>query len=375
MTGTRLPAHDGRDHATAPRHRVRRALVVTAVVLAVAAAVASFVTVPYEAIVPGATVNVAHLIRVPTSARHEGKGSVSLVDVDLVPLRAITYLFYKLNPDDHVVPTQQLIGAGSQATFNEQGVLDMATARTAATFVALHELGAAVHHADAGVAVYDILPGSPAAQSTVVVGDVITALSGSPAASYSALRTALSAKRPGQRVTLAVHHFGSKRTRTVTVPLGRLTGTGAAERCVPAHGVATGTACLGVVLDQLVRVEGAPYPVKLSSEGIIGPSAGLAFTLGLIEVLDTGDLTAGHRIAATGEIALDGAVGDVGGVAQKTIAVRRSGASIFFVPTQAYKIAKSHAGPEMRVFGVATIGQALRDLKSLGGQIVKDLSR
>ena len=51
-----------------------------------------------------------------------------------------------------------------------------------------------------------------------------------------------------------------------------------------------------------------------------------------IDILSDGDLTGGHAVAATGTMGLDGAVGDVGGVAQKAVAVRRAGARVFFVP-------------------------------------------
>ena len=56
-------------------------------------------------------------------------------------------------------------------------------------------------------------------------------------------------------------------------------------------------------------------------------------TLGIMDKLSTGPLTGGHVVAATGTIDADGDVGDVGGVAEKTIAVERAGATVFFVPT------------------------------------------
>ena len=93
------------------------------------------------------------------------------------------------------------------------------------------------------------------------------------------------------------------------------------------------TSCIGLYLEQIYRTRlGRHLPVSIDSAGIIGPSAGLAFTLGLLEKLDPADLTGGKRIAATGTMAINGAVGDVGGVAQKTVAVRDAGAVLFLVP-------------------------------------------
>jgi PDZ domain-containing protein len=122
-------------------------------------------------------------------------------------------------------------------------------------------------------------------------------------------------------------------------------------------------------VEQEYRNVGLPYSVAIDSDGIIGPSAGLAFTLGLIEKLDPSDLTGGKRIAATGTMSIDGAVGDVGGVAQKTIAVRDAGASVFFVPIQEEAVAKAHAGPHLKILAVDDISEAIRDLKRLGGTL------
>ncbi len=87
-----------------------------------------------------------------------------------------------------------------------------------------------------------------------------------------------------------------------------------------------------------------PFQVNIDVGAIGGPSAGLALTLGLLDVLSAGNLTGGHRVAATGTINLDGTVGDVGGVAQKAVAVRKAGAQVFFVPPDELKAAQSQAG-------------------------------
>jgi PDZ domain-containing protein len=110
--------------------------------------------------------------------------------------------------------------------------------------------------------------------------------------------------------------------------------------------------------------------VSIDSEGIIGPSAGLAFTIGLLEKLDPADLTGGKRVAATGTMSITGAVGDVGGVAQKTVAVRDAGAVLFLVPPQELAVARAHAGPNLKVVAVSTIGQAIAALEHIGGRLV-----
>lgn len=76
--------------------------------------------------------------------------------------------------------------------------------------------------------------------------------------------------------------------------------------------------------------------VQLNLADVGGPSAGLLFSLGIVNKLDGdgsgGDLTGGRTIAGTGTISADGKVGAVGGVALKTQAAQRDGASVFLVP-------------------------------------------
>ena len=92
-------------------------------------------------------------------------------------------------------------------------------------------------------------------------------------------------------------------------------------------------------------------------------------TLGIIDKLSSGRLTGGRIVAATGTIDQDGNVGDVGGVAQKTIAVERAGATVFFVPKVEFKTAESKATPQLHVYAVTNLDQVLRILKGLGGTV------
>ena len=362
-------------------HRLKSfALGVVALVI-VAVVVTSLITVPYEAITPGSTVSVAGLIKVPKNHRHSIRGSVSLVDVNIVSLRAISYLFYRMDSSVQIIPTGEILGTETQSAYNEQGVLDMLTAQQAATYVAFRQLGYSVRSVPNGVAVYATIPRSPAATSSsgaLGVGDVIDAIDGRKVTDETDLHDALARVHPGDRVELRVHRLGSARSRTVRLGLGALVaakgGVYSCEVVTSAHRalqLRSRPPCIGIELTQLYSVKNEPFSVDLNAEGIIGPSAGLAFTLGLMELLDPESLTSGLRIAATGTIALDGTIGDVGGVAQKTIAVRDSGASVFFVPKVEYSTAKANAGNRLRIYPVTSIAQVIRDLESLGGRIVK----
>src|SRR5207249_3909047 len=112
-----------------------------------------------------------------------------------------------------------------------------------------------------------------------------------------------------------------------------------------------------------------PYTVSIDSGAVGGPSAGLAFTLELIDSLTPGELTGGRKVAVTGTIESDGTVGPVGGVMQKTAAVRSAGAKYFLVPPDEFDAAKAHAGHNLQVIKVETLEQALDALVSIGGDV------
>jgi PDZ domain-containing protein len=358
---------------------------VGAVVLLVALVIAALVPVPYEAITPGKGLDIAGMIEVPARVRHHHAGALVLTDVELVPLSALSYLYYLLQSADQVVARSELLGSATSAQYEEQGVIDMGNAQEAAKVVALRLLGYRVKAVPNGVIVYDLLPGSPAA-THLRVGDVLTALDGRLVQSVASLEEAIASHQPGRVVTLSGHRYGSDLPVRVRLRLGKVqiakVPAGLEEECLPASqptrlGLPPAgfpRACLGISApslssEQSYRLENLPFPVVLKADGIIGPSAGLSLTLGLLEVLSKQDLAAGRRVAATGTMSMTGAVGEVGGIAQKTAAVRAAGASVFLVPSAQASLARAHAGPGLKVLGVSSIHQAIRDLERLGGRL------
>ncbi|WP_405545052.1 hypothetical protein OG478_31635 [Streptomyces phaeochromogenes] len=107
--------------------------------------------------------------------------------------------------------------------------------------------------------------------------------------------------------------------------------------------------------------------LKLADVG--GPSAGLLFSLGIVDKLDGdgsgGDLTGGRNIAGTGTIDADGKVGAVGGVALKTQAARRDGATVFLVPKAECSDAESNLPKGLRLIPVTTLKGAVGALVAL----------
>ena len=252
-----------------------------------------------------------------------------------------------------------------------QGYLQMTQAQSFATAAALTRLGYKVSPEPAGSLIYGIAPGSPAA-STLKVAQVITAVDGTSTPTVCAMSAALQGRKPGTAVTLSVEKatindsgtfeagpIVPKKVTLGTPPAG-LQETGCSTKPV------SPTAYLGVETQDQVDWR-FPVKVQVHTADIGGPSAGLSMSLGIIDKLSGGRLTGKHIVAATGTIDPAGDVGDVGGVAEKTIAVEGAGATVFFVPPQELQAARSKATPQLHVYAVSSLDQALRILKRLGG--------
>jgi PDZ domain-containing protein len=180
-----------------------------------------------------------------------------------------------------------------------------------------------------------------------------------PTPNVAALESVMAGRKVGQSVTLTVGTVDQpQKGHQVTVKL------------FAEHSGKTTRAIIGI---QPYTQPGWDYPfhVSVNLNNIGGPSAGLAFTLGLINTLSGGKLTGGRTVAATGTICADGSVGQVGGVPQKTVAVENAHATVFLVPEAEVSQAQSKATSSLHVFGVNTLQQALNDLESLGGNLGK----
>ncbi|MER7759292.1 S16 family serine protease [Streptomyces sp. NPDC097619] len=114
-----------------------------------------------------------------------------------------------------------------------------------------------------------------------------------------------------------------------------------------------------------------PKKVKVDLElaDVGGPSAGLLFSLGIVDKLDGNgsgkDLTGGRTIAGTGTISAAGEVGPVGGVGLKTQAAKRDGATVFLVPKAECSDAAAHLPAGLRLIPVTTLSGAVDALRAL----------
>ncbi len=359
----------------APRRRrwpaVLAAVVALVVVLAV---VADRVQLNEYALTPGDAQPVGPLIHLPPGKGDKLYGRVLLTDVYLTQLTLLDYLPYRLNGDATLVNADQVLEPGTSSDqLLVQGFLEMEQAKAAAEAAAFRRLGDRVTVRDGGTLVFGVQIGSPA-DGHLQVGQLVTAVDGTPTPGVCQFVGALQRLRPGAVARLAVRlvSVGASGSVDYGRTVERHVRLGRRPKGVPAPsgcpGVGSSDAYLGVSVETR-QVFTYPFPVRIDTADIGGPSAGLAMALGLLDRLSGGDLTGGRVVAATGTIDPQGNVGDVGGVAQKTVAVERAGATVFLVPPQEYAAARSKDVPSLKVYAVATLSQALGVLRRLGGHV------
>jgi PDZ domain-containing protein len=351
---------------TRPRRPWRWALGALGLLVA-AFIILNAITIPYYGILPGPTYPVdGPQGAVVLHSAHAGSGDLSFVVVVEQPRVSewdrLTYPF--LRPEVDLFPIAEITGGLPQTQYNQENAQLMVDSQQAAKVAALRRLGYHVPELGDGAAVEQVNPRTPA-DGKVRQGDVITAADGKPIKVASDLTSVISSLRPGSVVHLTLKRPIPKGTTSVQLDLGTIA-------CGP-------TICPGEPNRALMGVEVATdrqsfaFPagvdVNIVTSGIGGPSAGLSFALGVLDALTTRDITGGRLVAATGTIDPDGNVGDVGGVRQKTIAVRNAHAQFFIVPRVEYPAAKAAAGGKLTVVPVDTLDQALTFLRSIGGNL------
>ncbi len=310
---------------------------------------------------------------VPADRSHPVDGQILMVDVYQGKPTPWQYLLYKLHLlkrfGNHAVllPNAAIVGNGTASQVSCQDAQQAVEATSAAPVAALRQLGYQVKENDLGAQVDTVLAGSAAAAAGLRCDDLITGVNGLPVHSAADVGKALSGLRPGTTIHVTVTRNDGKSDRTVpiTARLGSLPALGGAP-ADPNKGF------LGIETETRITYD-LPIPLQAQVGSIGGPSDGLALALGFIDTLGGGHLTGGLKVAATGQIEPDGSVVEIGGAAQKAVAVRQAGAQVFLVPPGNYKEAKSAAG-NVKVFAVASLSQALRDLESLGGQVPPPVS-
>ncbi|HEX9259111.1 MAG TPA: S16 family serine protease, partial [Acidimicrobiales bacterium] len=346
-------------------------LLAVAGVLVLAIVLGAFIRIDYFGIVPGDARTVGPRISVEGADTFEPEGHTYFVTVGVPPLSALGAALGWIDPDADIFTKEELLGDRSPAENKEENLKLMGYSKDFATYVALTELGYKVGLSGGGVLIDSLCmePGdndtckqqSPA-DEVLDRGDLIIKIDETDIHLSSDISVALKGKKPGELADVTVKRQGKG---TPVVVAAELTES------------SDGRTILGIIPnpnppDDLKFC--FPIDVKINSGQVSGPSAGLAFTLALMDELTPGELTGGARVAATGTMMLSGEVGNIGGLRQKTVAVERVDADLFLVPVDEVGIAEEQAkGTNTKVVGVASLDDALAAIATLPGSNALDL--
>jgi Lon-like protease len=273
-------------------------------------------------------------------------GDVYYVDLYVRRARILEQLLPFTRPEGStVLPEHALLPPGTtDAEQDRQNAADMERSKKIASVVALRALGYDVVATPRGAIVVGVASDAPAAKK-LDPGDVIVAVDGAPVRTPTDLRREIARRKPGDDVRLTVRR--GQKALDVTV------------RTVP-NPAEPDRPIVGITVDQDAAID-LPIDVDIDLGRVGGPSAGLPFALEIARKLGR-DVTHGCKIAATGELALDGTVLPIGGIKQKLLGARRTDVDFFVVPAgRNAEGARENAGG-LTIIPVESFQQALRVL-------------
>ena len=290
---------------------------------------------------------VAPLVKIGGGKAHPAKDSGQIYFLAVFVRRAnlLERLFPQIRSGATLVPASALRPPGvSEGTEHKIDRRDMSESQNIAAAVALRSLGYPVVAKQNGAEIAEVVAGSPAA-GKLQPTQVIVSVDGMRVDSPAVLRRLMGTHKPGDVVRLGVHTDSGLKTVSIRTKS------------------AGGRAVVGVIIDQSAHIK-LPFPVTIDSGSVVGPSAGLAFALEIMEKLGR-NVDRGYRVAATGELLLNGDVLPIGGVKQKAIEAEQSHVDILLVPAGDNAAeARKYAG-SVRVIPVQSFQQALHSLATV----------
>ena len=355
------PKRNGSAHVA--RARVAR----LAAGLIVGAAIGSpFVEVPYYSLGAGRVVPTKGLVQVGRADVYAPAGGVSFATVAVKGrLSAWGLLRSWIDSSREVVPESLLLQGRSTKQNDQVNEQLMTSSKDVAVQVAFGYLG---KRENIGAALVSVVADSPAQRGGFAVGDLITGIDDVAVHSSTDLVREIANHKAGDairidRVPAAGAGADVLTASAVVVILG-------------SHRERPGAGFFGVEVQTRTRAE-LPIDVGIDSGEVAGPSAGLAFALGVIDMLTPGELTGGQPVAVTGTLNLDGTVGPIGGLDHKVDAVRSAGVKLFLVPASQSPAelakARRRAGSAVDLVTVANVEEALGALRDRGGEAFRPI--
>jgi PDZ domain-containing protein len=310
---------------------------------------------PYAIGSPGPTfdtlseVEGVRLVSVAGAPTYDTTGELRLTTVSVS--RGSTHAFTMghvikgwLLPSQYVVPEEEVFGTPEEReSFEEMTQQAWVSSQESAAVSALEATGVEVPASLRIAAVDDFSHGL----ELLEVDDVLVAIDGRPLTSFSGVSRALDSVDPGEDVTLTVARAGSETDVTfATVDSG------------------DGRALLGIYVDPTFIM---PIDVTVRTDSVVGgPSAGLMFSLAIMNLLSPEDELAGARVAGTGAITADGDVQPIGGIRLKLHGAVAAGSTHFLAPKENCSEVVGHIPGGLNVIAVETLDDAYEAIVRIG---------
>jgi PDZ domain-containing protein len=322
-------------------------VILGALITALLAIGVTVLPMPYVVLNPGPTVNTLgssngkEVIQVTNAATSTSAGQLRLTTVGVQPdVQLVLAIRGWISHDQAVVPRELIYPPDrTEKQVEQQNQEEFQVSQDSAVTVALRELGYPLL-----TYVKSVIAGGPSA-GKLAVDDIIVSVDGKPVTSPNVLTTLVRAKPVGATLTVGYTRGGKAGSAQITTKADK---SGDPPR-------------IGVGIE---KKQPHPFDVKVDLDKIGGPSAGLMFTLGVIDKLRPADLTGGKIIAGTGTIDDDGNVGPIGGIPQKLVGAKNAGAKLFLVPKDNCAEALNNAVAGLPMAEVATVGDALTALQT-----------
>ncbi|MEV0229817.1 PDZ domain-containing protein [Nonomuraea sp. NPDC050786] len=315
--------------------------------------VGAFSPVPYVVLSPGPTENTIGevdkkpVITIKGRQTYPTGGALSLVTVayqggPAAQIDLLTALRGWIDPTVAVVPQETIFAPNRDPKeVEEENTVEMTNSQDSATAAALNELKIPYSTV---VTVVSTEKGKPA-DGKLAKDDEINAVDGKPAKNVDVVGDAVKAHKPGDNVLFNVTRAGKKLDVTVPTVAGP-----------------KGQPLVGVLMQAKYKF---PFDVDINVGDVGGPSAGLMFSLGIFDKLTPGELTGGKKIAGTGTIEPSGQVGAIGGIAQKMVGAKNSGATVFLTPADNCAEAMKAVPDGLRLVKAETMHDAVLALDAL----------
>lgn len=308
---------------------------------------------------PGGAYELSPLVEV-AGGDEDDAGSLSLMTVSMLTATPALYFWSQFQDGYKVLPPEQVRSPHeSDEEYNVRQLKLMSDSQVNALQIAFQQAELPYEISNNGVFVLNVLTGG-AADGVLAPGDRVLNVDGNSFTEMQELIDYLSDKEDGQVVDVLYEREDRKiSTEIELAPL-------------PTDPERVG---LGISFVEDKSIETTPE-VEIDSDTIGGPSAGLMFTLEILNQLVDEDITKGYNVAGTGTMESDGSVGRIGGIDQKIMAANSADIDIFFAPNEPvegggesnYAIAVETAekiGTAMEIVPVDTIEDALAFLEEL----------